>query len=120
MLKIIQDIEDEFVAAKDKIGAMLGAAKVKACNATTLVENDIKDAEAKAFSSIDNVDITLGQAFAMGARWAADHIATQTAPVVPTGDIPQGEDPAAGEPNVAPGEEAQAGAETAAPVQPQA
>jgi hypothetical protein len=83
MLHLFQDVVNEFDALKAKVETAATAAKTAVTNVITWTEDEIKAGEADLFKAVEAGSLTLSQAFAEGAKWAAARVQSATAEPAP-------------------------------------
>lgn len=83
MLHLFQDVVNEFDALKAKVESAATAAKTAVTNVITWSEDEIKAGEADLFKAVEAGSLTLSQAFAEGAKWAAARVQSATAEPAP-------------------------------------
>jgi pyruvate dehydrogenase E2 component (dihydrolipoamide acetyltransferase) len=84
MLHLFQDALSAFESLKAKIEGAASAATAAVANSVTWSEDEIKAAEVAVFTKVETTSMTLSQAFAEGAKWAAARVQNATAPAAAT------------------------------------
>lgn len=84
MMHFFQEIAYKFEELKDDLFQAANKATSAVGNAVSFTEGELKDAEASVFGSLEATELTLSQAFAEGAKWAAARVSVSVAqpPVV--------------------------------------
>lgn len=79
MLHMFQEAIDLFDELKAKVTGAAAEATKAVASGVTWTEDELKSAEVAAFSALETTELTLSQAFAQGAKWAAARVAVATA-----------------------------------------
>jgi hypothetical protein len=79
MLHLFQDVVNEFDALKAKVEGAATAAKSAVSNSVIWSAAELKAGEADLFKAVEAGSLTLSQAFAEGAKWAATRVQSATA-----------------------------------------
>lgn len=79
MMHLFTEIVDEFDALKAKLTGAVSKATTAVAAGVTYAEDELKAAEVAAFSKLETTELTLSQAFAEGAKWAAARVAVSVA-----------------------------------------
>lgn len=101
MMHLFTEIVDEFDSLKAKLTGAVSKATTAVAEGVTYGEDELKAAESAAFAKLETTELTLSQAFAEGAKWAAARVAVSVA-----------------QPPAAVGNEAAAGTSTVTAVEP--
>jgi hypothetical protein len=79
MMHLFTDIVDEFDALKAKLTSAVSKATTAVASGVAYGEDELKAAESAAFAKLETTELTLSQAFAEGAKWAAARVAVSVA-----------------------------------------
>lgn len=80
MLHLFQESINLFDELKSKIEGAAKAATAAVSSGLSWSEDEIKAAEVEVFTKVETTSMTLSQAFAEGAKWAAGRVQAATAP----------------------------------------
>lgn len=79
MMHLFTEIVEKFDALKADLTGAVSKATTAVANGISFTESEIKAAEVEVFSKLEVSELTISQAFAAGAQWAAGRVASATA-----------------------------------------
>jgi hypothetical protein len=84
MMHFFQEVADKFEALKADLFQAANNATSAVGNAVSFTADEVKTAETDFFTKLEGADVSISQAFAAGAAWAAARVSTNVAaPVAP-------------------------------------